>query len=134
LEIIGSYTYNVGEVVSVEITADSWTEDASWGVSAYSISGYSNDDGWLVAQGDEDNGFNPGKWERFEWTHFQGDLYFCQQVMGAETEEDARAGGVSADETAPDEGGCGIPENDFPWTKLDPGAFDPDGGVGDGGA
>ena len=112
LEIIGRYidTYETAHV----ITETDWMmKSATYGVSIYKISQYSNKNDFIIAQNDESNGYAPEKWSRFDYTEKNGDLYYCQTAYDAETEEAALAT-PAADKTDPATTGCG----GFAWTKL----------------
>lgn len=132
LEIAGEYRYDIGGLVEVVITNSDWKETAPWGTSAYEIAAFANDEDWLVAENDPSNGYNPGKYSRFEWTYYEGSLYYCQQVLDGNSVEEARETGSPADATDPAMGGCGFPEQSFPWTMLVP-ASEWDAGAADAG-
>lgn len=107
LAIAGSYTDDFGG--THEITDTVWTMD---GVGVFNISQYDNDGMWLVAQNDSSNAFSPDLWSRMDWTVDGTDLYFCQTVFDAPTEQDAiDATPAAANDLA---AGCG----GFPWSQL----------------
>jgi hypothetical protein len=109
LEIIGSYTDDFGG--SHEISTDTWTMD---GIGVFHLSSFDNEAGYVVAQNDADNEYNADQWSRMDWTYDGDDLYFCQPVFDAESEEDAvDAPGADADDLAT---GCGT----FAWSQLSP--------------
>lgn len=104
LEIIGEYEDNFGG--DQLITADDWNGSA--------IQGYDNDSNVVYTQNSEDDMFNPGKFSKFVYTDIANDsFYFCQVVFDADTLEDAQDSDATADDSDPDETGCG---GDFPWT------------------
>ena len=111
LEIAGAYVSDFGE--QIEITNTTWVSQADWGISSYTITQYDNDSEYLVAQNSPD-GFNPGLWSRFEWTLAE-DLYYCQTLYDAASEEAAVAAGNLADKNDIAAGCAG-----FPWTMLTP--------------
>ena len=93
-----------------DITSESIT---SWG-SLYSISQYSNDDMYIIAQNDANNSYNPSLWSRFDWTmDADSNLYLCQTAFDAASEEDA-LNTPAADSSDPASSGCG----DFSWSAL----------------
>ena len=117
LEIIGEYNDNFGG--SHTITSTTWTQVSSFGTSIYEIDSYSNSEDYLIGLGDESNGFNPGLYDRFDWTTFESSLYYCTSVFGEATADDAKTAGEGlADTTDPSTNGCGV--KNFSWTRLDP--------------
>ena len=108
LEIAGSYVDDWG--IQHEVTDATWTMDES----VFHVSSYSNDEEFLVAQNDADNQWNPDMWSRFDWTWDGQDLYFCQIVYDAITEQEA-AGNTGADR-ADLAAGC----SGFGWSRLIP--------------
>jgi hypothetical protein len=110
LEIAGSYID--GWEYGHEITDAVWTIA---GMGIFHVSKFDNAGNWLVAHNDADNEYSADLWSRFDWTTFDGVLYFCQTAFGAESEADAIAT-VAADPANPTETGC----SGFPWTTLTP--------------
>jgi hypothetical protein len=108
LTIVGDYVDEWGDMHT--ITEASWTNAGG----TFHISSYDDGAGWLVAQNDAQNEFNPELWSRFEWTWSGDALYYCQSVFDGATEDDALAG--SAD-PADLEMGC----SGFAWTHLNAG-------------
>ncbi len=114
LEIAGSYMDEWG--ISHEISDDAWKMDTGMGsVDTYHVLSFDNDANYLVAQNDAQNAFNPNLYSRFDWTEFDGALWYCQTVFDAATPQDAE-NATPADPTDPSVGGCGS----FPWTNLTP--------------
>ena len=122
LEIIGSYEeeFQAGQFIDHEITQTTWTQTSDFGTSIYSIASYSNADDYLIGENDADNAFNPGLFDRFDWTTFDSDLYYCTSAFGQATVDEAiTAGDGVADATDPtSSASCG----GFTWTRLDPAA------------
>lgn len=110
LEIIGDWVDDFGGTHAV--TAQTWTMGQTMS-GVFHISQYDNDENWLVAHNDADNAFSPDLWSRFDWTESGGELYNCQTVYDAATEEDAR-NAPPADPADPATGGC----QGFAWSKL----------------
>ena len=83
--------------------------------SAFHYSQFSNTDQFIIAQNDDANDYNAGKWSRFDWTWTGGDtqLWFCQTAYAAESEADA-LGTTAADDSDPANTGCG----GFAWSQL----------------
>ncbi|NEQ37391.1 MAG: hypothetical protein F6K40_14410 [Okeania sp. SIO3I5] len=71
----------------------------------------------IIAENGADNPYFPEKFSQFNWTYSDNALWYCQQVYDADTAEEA-VSHETADTSAPSQGGCGIPDNDFPWSKL----------------
>ena len=84
------------------------------GESKFHIAIINNEGSFLIAQNDEDNAWNPALWSRFDWTHNEDGLWYCQTTYDAESEEAALAV-TAADPTNPATAGCGS----FGWTRLD---------------
>ena len=113
LEIAGNYMDNFGS--SHTITQTEWDD----GFGIFHILTYSNAADFLVARNDSGNAFNPDLFSRFNWVFFQNDLYYRQSPNDAPTEAEAGATDT-ADRTDPPNGGCGLPDFDFPWSLLTP--------------
>jgi hypothetical protein len=106
LEIVGEYVDNF--MSAHVITETEWTFDGS----IYAIVEYDNDAGYLLAQNDEANTYNPGLFSRFDWTWSGDQLYYCQTAYDAASLELARmSGGADPDDL---DMGCGM----FPWSNL----------------
>jgi hypothetical protein len=122
LEIEGTWSSNFGgtEIIGADTWASVYTDmDGMEFTSETSIEAYSNDENEVVTQNSEDDAFNPSKFNRIVWTEIDEDsFYFCITDFGLESAADALARNTPADDSDPDEGGCGTGDNDFPWTKL----------------
>jgi len=106
LEIIGVYDDNFMGVQT--ITADDWN-DAK-------IVGYDNDANIVYTQAPADDMFNPNKFGKTVYTEPKnGSFYFCTVEFALDTLADAKASKTTADDSDPDNTGCG---GDFPWTKA----------------
>ncbi|MCA9494245.1 MAG: hypothetical protein KC621_30170 [Myxococcales bacterium] len=113
LAIAGSYTDAFG--TAHDIDEDSWTQQfAGYPAYTFSVSDWSNAEGWVVAQNGSDNGYFPLLWSRFDWVRTDDDrLFFCQTAYDAQTAEDAHAASRPSD-ADPENSGCG----GFSWTEL----------------
>ena len=109
LNIIGTYVDEFGTTQT--ITQTTWSD--SFG-DVFHILSYSNFQEYLIAQNDAANAFNPSLYSRFDWTRFNGDLYYCQSAFDAPDFNTALA--ASADPSNPSASGCG----GFLWTNLTP--------------
>ena len=111
LAIVGRYDDNFDEDEDVdhEITETTWTN----GSSVYHIKSFDNQERWIIAQNDDDNEWNAGKFSRFDWVEKGSKLYYCQSAYDADDEAAAKA----TDTSDPDdlEEGCG---GAFAWTEL----------------
>jgi len=119
LEIAGTYSDDFQG--SHQITGDSWTQVYESGTSVFNISQFSNEEGYLIAQNDADNEFNPELWSRFDWTEKDGTLWYCQSVYDAESEQEA-LDADPADDSDPANSGCG----GFAWSELKPPSYELD--------
>ncbi|HEY3500452.1 MAG TPA: hypothetical protein VGK73_37425 [Polyangiaceae bacterium] len=122
LEIEGTWSSNFGgtEIIGADTWASVFTdEDGVEFTSETSIEEYSNAENEIVTQNPDDDAFNPSRFNRIVWTEIDGDsFYYCITDFGLESAADASARNTPADDSDPDEGGCGTGENSFPWTKL----------------
>jgi hypothetical protein len=107
LELIGAYDDNYGS--SFVITTD------AWGASA--IVAYDNALNSVYTQFPADDDFNPNKFAKTLYTEPADDesFYFCMVVYSAATLAEAQASTATADDSDPENGGCG---GQFPWTKA----------------
>lgn len=96
------------------ITETEWTQTAAGDTSVYAISTFDRTSMLIIAENGADNGFNPGKFSRFDWTQLNDRLFFCQSVFDADT-ADAAANAEGANPADPETTGCG---GDFPWSEL----------------
>lgn len=110
----------VGEYVDVwgtqhTITEVLWIQTFPNGEGErYHILDHDNGARWAIARNDADNPWNANLFSRFDWTVDGDDLWYCQSVYDAATEDDAREA-TPADPSDLD-GGCG----GFTWTALTP--------------
>ncbi len=111
LAIAGVYDDDFGG--GHEIDESVWLQGVSGSVSSFAVTQFDNDNRVLIAQNDDNNDFNPGLWSRFDWTRFDGALYFCQSLFDGASEADAVAA-TPADATDPTSTGCG----GFGWSQL----------------
>lgn len=113
LPIVGSYVDDYQTQHTVSDTAWEMVFDGG-DLSRFTVLSYTNEAGFLIAQNDAANAFNPDLYSRFDWTFDDaGDLYFCQSAFDAMTAEDAEAASANASDLAT---GCGM----FAWSKLTP--------------
>jgi hypothetical protein len=106
LEIIGVYDDSFMGVQT--ITADDW--------NGAKIVGYDNDANIVYTQAPADDMFNPSKFGKTVYTEPKnGSFYFCMVEFALDTLADAEASVSTADDSDPDNTGCG---GDFPWTKA----------------
>ncbi|MBN1610276.1 MAG: hypothetical protein JW940_26850 [Polyangiaceae bacterium] len=100
------------------ITEAVWTQSGFGDVSRFNIAAYDNDARVIIAQNDAENAYNPGKYSRFDWTEYDGSVWYCTTVYDAATRQEA-SDAARADDTDPSTGGCGS----FPWSELIPPAI-----------
>lgn len=106
LEIIGTYDDSFGMVQT--ITATDWNGSA--------IAGFDNETNVVYTQFPDTDEFNPSKFAKTMYTDLKdGSFYFCMVEYSADTLDDAKASTKTADDSDPDNTGCG---GDFPWTKA----------------
>jgi len=108
LEIIGKYSDNFGG--KQIITATTWN-DAT-------IADYDNDKNVVYTQYPDDDEFNPSKFTKTVYTDPDeaGSFYFCTVEFSLDTLMQAQESTATADDSDPDNGGCG----QFSWTKATP--------------
>lgn len=109
LKIIGKYSDSWGGAHIISNTV--WDQGGMMG--RFNIIHFDNESEFIIAQNDSNNEFSADLWSRMDWTYSASELYFCQIVFDAETEQ-AALEADSADREDMD-GGC----NGFGWTKLD---------------
>ena len=97
------------------ITQTLWDQSDAIFTFLFHIIEADNSLGYLLAENDAANSFNPGFFSRFYWTTYLDNLYYCQDVFNAASPDDARAA-TPPDATDPTAGGCG----GFSWTNLTP--------------
>lgn len=91
-------------------------DDTSWTTTfgdadplASAIEKYDNAENYVIYSGSD------GTYSRIVWTDIaQDSFYFCTVAFGLATLEDAEASEKTADDSDPENGGCG----GFAWTKL----------------
>ncbi|BFM48432.1 hypothetical protein [Marinomonas sp. THO17] len=116
-DIKGSYTDNYN--YSQDIEAKQWIIN-NQSVFVYQL--VNNAESYLTAKNSSANPYYPDKFSRFEWTHYFGDIWYCQQVYDASTAANANNFTIypKADSSNPATGGCGLNGHNFPWSKLIP--------------
>jgi hypothetical protein len=78
---------------------------------------FSNQENLAITRNAEDADFDPSKFNRIVWTEVaMTNFFYCTTDFGLDSLAAARAAEGRADDSDPEEGGCG--EADFPWTKL----------------
>lgn len=105
LEVRGDYwsNYDTGEVISTE------------GWDKAKVVSFDNENNWVITQNAVDAEFSPGKFNRIVWTEPKdGSFYYCTVDFGLDSEDDAKNSMKMADDSDPENSGCG----DFGWTKL----------------
>ena len=120
------------------ITDTTWTQvSEQWGTSLWHIARYDNDLRSVIAQNASDNDFFADLWSRFDWTTFDGALWYCQIAYDADSETAALATPRPDDTDPTADGSCGVGT----WSALNPrgaggagGAGGEAGGSGEGGA
>jgi hypothetical protein len=107
LELIGAYDDNFGG--SFVVSATSW---GNWAIVSYD-----NALNAVYTQFPADDQYNPNKFAKTVYTEPANDdsFYFCMVVFSAATLAEAQASTATADDSDPDNGGCG---GQFPWTKA----------------
>jgi hypothetical protein len=113
LSLRGRYTDDWG--TTHVITTDAWVSSSGDWSSTFHVEYFSNSQRWLTALNDPANGYNPNLFSRFDWTLFEGRLYFCQSVYAGLSEPDAQRA-PRPDATNPTKTGCG----GFSWSGLTP--------------
>ena len=109
IEIAGSWESNFGGLET--ITSDAWANE--WLTTT--VIEYSNDNNWAINQNPDDDEFNPSQFSKVVWTEPTVDaFYYCTVAFGLDTADDARSATETADNSDPDNSGCG----GFGWTKL----------------
>jgi hypothetical protein len=113
LSIIGQYTddYGGGHI----ITSNSWTM-TGWGTSIFHIESFSESQGYLVAQNDSSNPYDPNLFSRFDYQkQNDGRVLFCQTTYNSPSLL-ATTNFTPANILAFDSNGCGS----FPFSVLTP--------------
>ena len=108
IEIEGSWSSDFGG--SEIIDSDVWTS-----FDDVDIVQYDNGKNFAVTQNPDDADFDPGKFNKIVWTEVSnGSFYYCTVDFGLDSAEDAAESEQTADDSNPEEDGCG----GFSWTKL----------------
>ena len=95
----------------------------------FHITQFDNAEEFLIARNDSDNEYGADLWSRFDWTTWNGSVWYCQTAYDAASEADALST-PRADDSDPASSGCG----EFAWTELlDPSAVGTGGAGGAGG-
>lgn len=115
--ILGNHIDEYGSVHEVSTT--DWRNGSVYGNSEYRVLQIDTGSNFLVARNDDGNGFNPGKYSRFDWTTHAGNLYYCQSAFAEETAL-AALNATPPDTSDPGAGGCG----GFPWTQMPQGSIE----------
>ena len=108
LEVLGTFDTSFGSEETV--TAEAWGSAA--------IVAFDNDANFAITQNAEDAEFSPSAFNKLVWTEpaTDGSFYYCTVDFGLETQAAAEASEKTADDSDPDNSGCG----GFSWTKLTP--------------
>ena len=105
IEVFGRWESNFGGLTAVSRRA--------WGDSR--VERFDNVTNTAITQNRADDPWNPGKYNRVQWTDpSTGVFHFCMVAFGKDSAADAEADPATADPSDPAAGGCG----GFPWTKL----------------
>lgn len=93
---------------------DESIDSESWGMQM--VIRYDNDDNVAITQNADDAEWSPGLFNRVVWTEPEdGAFFYCTVDFDLESAEDAEASTMTADDSDPDNSGCG----GFNWTKLE---------------
>ncbi len=119
IEIKGNWadTYSVTYVISNDIWSESGTDWGSSNTYTYDkvIHDYDNDTKKLVYQEPANASYNANKFGRIQWVKVDKNLfYFCMEVYGKDSYDEAFSDPATSDASSPESGGCGS----FPWTKM----------------
>ncbi|MFP4600527.1 MAG: hypothetical protein ACLFVJ_19890, partial [Persicimonas sp.] len=117
LEIAGVYDSNHG--AEVTITNDEWVSDSpDYPALELSVVEFDNDENFAITQNADDAEFDAEKFNKEVWTEPDSDgvFYHCTVDYSLDTAEEARNTSETADDSDPENSGCG----DFAWTKLTP--------------
>jgi hypothetical protein len=115
LEIQGTWESNFGgtEIIS----GDSWATESEDFSSAVRIDAYSNEENEVITQNPDDAEYFPSRYSRVVYTDIDDDsFYYCITDFDVATSADARARNTVADDSDPENGGCG--SGGFAWTLL----------------
>lgn len=110
IAVAGSWVDNFG--FDHDITETSWESYGS--ETPVGLTQYDNAGQWTVGQNHPEDQFFPSDWSRFDWTWDADDqLWFCQTVFSANSEEEALAADA-ADTSDVANSGCG----GSAWSQL----------------
>lgn len=117
IEIAGVYQSDYGSTET--ISNDTWHQKGENFESAQAVISFDNQKNSAVTQYPATDEYNPNKFNRIVWTEpdANGAFYYCTVDFGLDTADEAAASTATADDSAPETGGC----SGFPWTKLTPG-------------
>jgi hypothetical protein len=111
IEIAGTWESNFGGTET--ISSESWGFD---GGTAAIVADYDNAENFAVTRNPDDAEFSPGLYNRIVWTEPSDDsFYYCTVAFGLDSLDDALASTETADDSDPENSGCG---GMFAWTKL----------------
>lgn len=106
LEVVGEWDTNFG-------TSETITE-TTWG-DFQNVVYFDNDANVAVTQNAEDADFDPGLYNRIEWTEIEADVfYYCTATFGEESEQAALESSATVDSSDLEGAGCG----GFSWTMM----------------
>ncbi len=106
LEVVGEWDTNFG-------TSETITE-TTWG-DFQNVVFFDNDANVAVTQNAEDADFDPGLFNRIEWTEIEADVfYYCTATFGEESEQAALEASATVDSSDLEGAGCG----GFSWTMM----------------
>jgi hypothetical protein len=107
--IAGAYVDNFGGFQTV--STDFWIS----GSLVFEVCSVDETKRQIVARGHPLNDYNPGKFTRFDFVTYGDNVWYCQPIADAVTEQDAAAA-PAPDASNPALGGCGT----FRWSALVP--------------
>jgi hypothetical protein len=114
LEIDGTWSSNFGSVETID--DESWSSESEGFSSSVRIDTYSNLENEVVTQNPDDAEYFPSRYSRVVYTEIADDsFYYCITDFDMATSADAQARNTVADDSDPENGGCG---GGFAWTKL----------------
>ena len=107
IQTLGTYTSSFGDQEVI----------TPWMWGSAKVVEYDNGQRWAVTQNSATAEYNAGKFNKLVWTQPKdGVFYYCWVDFGLDTAQAAKNSDKTADDSNPDESGCG----DFSWTKLSP--------------
>lgn len=116
IEIAGVYQSNYDATET--ISNDTWHQEGGGFESTQVVVSFDNEKNLAVTQNPADDAFNPSKFNRIVWTEpdASGAFYYCTVDFGLESADEAAASTTTADDSDPENSGCG----GFSWTHLTP--------------